>query len=581
MKKLISIFTLLCFAIIAQAQAPQKMTYQSVIRNSSNALITNTAVGMRISVLQTTATGSSVYTETQNLTTNANGLATLQIGNGTAVSGSFASINWANGPYFIKTEVDPSGGTNYTITGTAELLSVPYALYSANGGTPGPAGATGATGATGPQGPIGLTGAGGAVGATGPAGAIGTTGLTGATGAAGPIGATGATGPAGSANISGTTNNLIKFTGTTTGGNSQITDNGTTVGIIGAAAGTNSLIISNSSTASGAKAIDATVGTPAASTSSPTAISARSSAGIGLYAFSTVNSAVYGVSNGAGFAGVVGLTGGTNGKAIWGFTSAGAGSTAGFFDGGAAGYGLIVSAGKVGIGTTAPTRKLEVNDADSITGFFRQTANVGLGLGNIDNPGKGALIGIHSTIGNFDGIGVFGNGISTVANYGIGGVFTGGWNGIVTTGKLGGNTALYISQNGAAYAMLCNGSFTGTGTNTYTSDAKFKKNVSEIPNALNTILAIKPKVYEFKVGEFGEMNLPSGKHYGVIAQDLQQVIPTLVENIKYSDAQRNTIDYLAVNYQELTPILIKAMQEQQEIIKKLEERIQVLEGVKK
>lgn len=108
------------------AQSPEKMSYQSVVRNSANALLVNTQVGMRISILQGSAEGSQVYTETQTPTTNANGLLSIEIGGGTG----FAAINWANGPYFIKTEIDPTGGTNYTISGTTQLLSVPYALHA-------------------------------------------------------------------------------------------------------------------------------------------------------------------------------------------------------------------------------------------------------------------------------------------------------------------------------------------------------------------------------------------------------------------------------------------------------------------
>ncbi len=115
-----------------QAQAPQKMSYQAILRNASNALITNTVVGMKISVLQGNITGTVSYAETQTPTSNVNGLVTIEIGTGTPVTNTFATINWANGPYFIKTETDPSGGTNYTISGTSQLLSVPYALFSAN-----------------------------------------------------------------------------------------------------------------------------------------------------------------------------------------------------------------------------------------------------------------------------------------------------------------------------------------------------------------------------------------------------------------------------------------------------------------
>jgi hypothetical protein len=187
MKKIYSILVALILTANVFAQAPQKMSYQAVIRNSSSALVTSTTVGMKISILQGSTTGTPVYVETQTATTNANGLVSLEIGTGTAITGAFAAINWANGPYFIKTETDPNGGTAYTIAGTNELMSVPYALFSASG-TPGPQGPAGATGATGSQGPTGATGLTGAVGATGPQGPIGLTGPTGATGPAGPVG---------------------------------------------------------------------------------------------------------------------------------------------------------------------------------------------------------------------------------------------------------------------------------------------------------------------------------------------------------------------------------------------------------
>ena len=154
MKKIYSILAGLLLTAGVFAQAPQKMSYQAVIRNSSNALITAAPVGMQISVLQGSSSGTAVYVETQTPSTNANGLASVEIGVGTVVSGNFSTINWANGPYFIKTETDPTGGTVYTITGTNELMSVPYALFSANG-TPGPAGPQGPAGAQGIPGPLG------------------------------------------------------------------------------------------------------------------------------------------------------------------------------------------------------------------------------------------------------------------------------------------------------------------------------------------------------------------------------------------------------------------------------------------
>ncbi len=113
-----------------RAQSPDLLSYQSVIRDGSNQLVTNQNVGIRISILQGSITGVSVYIETHTITTNANGLVSLQIGGGTVVSGSMSGIDWGNGPYFIKTETDPTGGTTYSITGTSQLLSVPYALHS-------------------------------------------------------------------------------------------------------------------------------------------------------------------------------------------------------------------------------------------------------------------------------------------------------------------------------------------------------------------------------------------------------------------------------------------------------------------
>jgi hypothetical protein len=135
MKKLFAIFVavLLTASVFlpqrAGAQSPDKMSYQAVIRNSDNALLTSTVVGMQISILMGTADGTAVYVETQTPTTNANGLVSLEIGTGTTTD-DFSAISWTDGPYFIKTETDPTGGASYTIAGTSQLLSVPYALHA-------------------------------------------------------------------------------------------------------------------------------------------------------------------------------------------------------------------------------------------------------------------------------------------------------------------------------------------------------------------------------------------------------------------------------------------------------------------
>jgi hypothetical protein len=132
MRKLYTLLTAIIITSSAFAQAPEKMSYQAVIRDGSNALVASSSVGMQISILQGSASGTAVYVETQAPTSNTNGLVSIEIGNGTLVSGNFTTIDWANGPYFVKTETDPTGGSAYTITGTSQLLSVPYALYAKN-----------------------------------------------------------------------------------------------------------------------------------------------------------------------------------------------------------------------------------------------------------------------------------------------------------------------------------------------------------------------------------------------------------------------------------------------------------------
>ncbi len=165
MKKIILSLLFLLTVTIVWAQVPQQISYQSVIRDGNNKVIASSTVGIKISLLQGSATGTAVYVETHRKSTNANGLVSLEIGTGTVLSGSFTSINWANGPYLIKTETDPTGGTNYSAPGVFALNSVPYALYAANG-TPGPKGDTGATGLQGIQGATGATGVAGADGKT-------------------------------------------------------------------------------------------------------------------------------------------------------------------------------------------------------------------------------------------------------------------------------------------------------------------------------------------------------------------------------------------------------------------------------
>ncbi len=116
------------------SQTPQSFKYQSVVRDGNGVLAVNKIISIRTSMLAGSTTGSSVYTETQTLSTNDYGVVSLNIGAGTLVSGNFSTINWGATIYFVKTELDINGGSNYIFMGTSQILSVPYALYAEKAG---------------------------------------------------------------------------------------------------------------------------------------------------------------------------------------------------------------------------------------------------------------------------------------------------------------------------------------------------------------------------------------------------------------------------------------------------------------
>jgi microcystin-dependent protein len=126
MKKLSTLLAVVLIAASLWAQTPQMMNYQAVVKNSSNGVVANQLIGIKISIMQSSPAGTAIYTETQSVSTNSNGLLSIQIGNGAG----FGTINWSSGPYFLKTEIDPTGGSAYTIIGTSQLLSVPYAIHA-------------------------------------------------------------------------------------------------------------------------------------------------------------------------------------------------------------------------------------------------------------------------------------------------------------------------------------------------------------------------------------------------------------------------------------------------------------------
>ncbi|WP_299837750.1 hypothetical protein [uncultured Tenacibaculum sp.] len=125
---------LLFVGIHAFAQTPEGFNYQSVVRDASGNIIANTAIGVQFKLHQATADGTVIYTETHTPTTNAYGVFSLVVGQGTTAD-TFSTIDWASNSHFLEVSIDTAGGTTYVSMGTTQLLSVPYALHAASATT--------------------------------------------------------------------------------------------------------------------------------------------------------------------------------------------------------------------------------------------------------------------------------------------------------------------------------------------------------------------------------------------------------------------------------------------------------------
>lgn len=199
-KQLLLTMLMAWMAILLYGQVPEKVSYQAVARDGSGTLLTNRVVGIRITILDGSATGNALYMETHLKSTNDYGLFTLEVGGGAVVSGVFSTIDWGAAARYMRVEIDPNGGNSYVNMGESQLLSVPYALYAKQSETPGPAGPQGPPG---PQGLKGDTGVAGPQGIQGPAGATGPQGIQGLQGPPGPKGDTGVAGPQGLQGVQG------------------------------------------------------------------------------------------------------------------------------------------------------------------------------------------------------------------------------------------------------------------------------------------------------------------------------------------------------------------------------------------
>ncbi len=499
MKKIVlSIASCFLMVIAARAQAPQAFNYQGVARSTAGAPLAATAIGLRLTIHDGSATGTIVYQETQVATTNAFGLYNLSVGAGTAVAGTFPGVSWGAGAKYMQVEIDPAGGTSYVSAGTSQLLSVPYAMYASSGagsvgpagpaGATGPAGAAGATGPAGaagtigPVGPAGPSGAAGAIGPVGPAGPSGAAGAIGPVGPAGPSGAAGAAGPVGPAGpgVAGTTNYVSKFTSGTAIGNSQLFDNGTSVGIgTITPASTNKLQVTNAASTTNQHAIHGISGAIASgSITINSGVYGESSTGIGVSGVGQANDGVFGYSLSGTSAGVEGYNSAASGAGVLGGGDP-AGSFGGLFTGGAAGYGLAVQQGLSGFGTITPSAMVHVSGSKDLsvtlggTSFGHQALLAQTGATATAQLAN-AVIGYcaNSTYENH-GLHAFARGAGGAA-FNVG-TFSNGTSAATSTGS---SYGVYGSASNGANNYGIYGTATGTGYAGYFSGALYATSAS-------------------------------------------------------------------------------------------------------
>ncbi|MBS1771489.1 MAG: hypothetical protein JST82_01425 [Bacteroidetes bacterium] len=472
MRKIFFMAFALLSALTVMAQAPQKFNYQGIARNTSGTPLASQALGIRLTVHDATATGAILYQETFNITTNAYGLYTLQVGGGTVVSGTFNTISWGSGAKYLQVEIDPAGGTSYADMGSNQLISVPYAVYANN------------------------------------AGAIQGNNVSTTAPAAGQIlvwdAGTSTWLPQNAAitAASGTNNQVAKFTGTNTLGSSNITDNGTSVGISTTSPNAmTKLHVSGVGTYNIAPYYQAGIVADGTSTASASGIYATGgwrgvfghnlgtyvgSEAMGIYgrqegsSYTTTGYGVKGENTGTGGTanyGVYGTASAASGIGVAGVVS-GATAIAGKFDGGTAGgYGIIVNNGMSGFGTTAPGAWVHIKnskDANATVGAitFGHTALLAQTSSTTTSTLARGIVGAAGNSSS-ENHGLFGYAANPGgSSYNVAGFFytagstsTGNSYGLYSTATNGAvNYGIYAGASGTGYAGYFAGNVTVTGT---------------------------------------------------------------------------------------------------------------------
>lgn len=256
----------------------------------------------------------------------------------------------------------------------------------------------------------------------------------------------------------------------------------------------------------------------------------------------------------------------------------------------------------IGTGSAAPSAKLHVyNNYSTLSGTDA------LGFFNATRTANGTAIAVKGVATSLSGapsafaMALYGEAITdaalvpTTSNYNYG-VYTyahdgyanyGGYFQATASGSSHQAIGIYSTYSASSSATGWAGYFSGSTfcTGTYqTSDRMLKNNIKPYEGAMSKIRQLKPSTYTYKTDQFRQMNLPEGQQIGLIAQDLEQVFPELVKEVKgfdQKDASGKTTGtiptFKSVNYTGLIPVLISAIQEQQ---KQLDEQKEIIDELK-
>ena len=582
MKKLFTLSLLAALTLSVFAQAPQRLSYQAVIRNSSGGLVASHAVGMKISILLGSPTGTAVYVETHTTTTNSNGLITIEIGGGSIVSGTFAGILWGSATYYLKTEADPAGGSSYTVTGTSQLLSVPYALFSKssadgvvlpysgsaramsaaavfeitdNGTTSIPAtfglkGISKNINGIGVYGRADATSSGNAVGVFGKTSSPGGSGIEGEAPALGVKGAATSTSIAVTYGVYGSAESDAGYGvygesprygvygespkygvyGQTTGTQGRA--------VVGTASGTSSIgmqgIATNTSSTGvwGEGANQGVYGTSELSTGKGVYGNASHATGVayGVYGQSS-SAAGYGVYGTAPVYGVYGICSSDNGRAVRGEATATSGSADGIYGS----TNAINGCGVYGIALHAT--------GETYGGRFTATSSAGTGV-----KADGDKYGIYGIASHAEGFAIYGQAT--------------GLKGSGVTGIALGTSGMGAMAKGGYIDFVADGpgiDFVGN------SSIRWKRDIQLISDPVEKVNALRGIYFNWDEDHGGHHDI------GMIAEEVGKIIPEIVVY------EGNGIDAYGMDYSKITPLLIEAIKAQQKEIESLRARLEKIE----